>query len=143
MGAVSEARAVPGRGLEGDRYFEGRGSLSRWASPGRELTLIAQEDLDAMAAEGVELTPQESRRNVLVSGVPLHDLLKEQFLIGEVAVLGARLCQPCKYLIRKTGKEVLPAMVGRGGLRVQILNEGIIRVGDAVTPGTGSVQILH
>lgn len=36
MRGVAEARAVPGRGLEGDRYFEGRGTFS--GSPDTELT---------------------------------------------------------------------------------------------------------
>ena len=136
MQPVEAAHAVPGCGLEGDRYFDGAGSFSRWPGPHRDLTLIAEEDLAAMRAEGIALAPEESRRNVLVRGVPLADLVRQRFWIGEVEVEGARRCQPCKYLVRLTGEpRLLPGMIGRGGLRARILSEGTIGVGDVVRPG--------
>jgi len=46
MRGVAEARAVPGRGLEGDRYFEGRGTFS--GSPDTELTLVEAEAVEAL-----------------------------------------------------------------------------------------------
>ncbi len=136
MQAVEAARAVPGRGLEGDRYFEARGSFSRWPGPHRDLTLIAEEALAEMTREtGATLAPEASRRNVLVRGVPLNDLIKQRFWVGEVEMEGIRLCQPCKYLARIADEPgVLPGLVKRGGLRVRILGEGVIRVGDAVRP---------
>ncbi len=134
MQAVETARAVPGRGLEGDRYFEARGSFSRWPGPHRDITLIAEEALAEMAREtGETLLPEASRRNVLVRGVPLNDLVKKTFWVGEVQMEGLRLCQPCKYLARHSGiPSVLPGLIRRGGLRARILNEGHIHVGDAV-----------
>ena len=136
MQAVEAARAVPGRGLEGDRYFDHQGSFSRWPGPHRELTLIAEEALGEMArVADVRLAPEQSRRNVLTRGVPLNDLIKATFFVGDVRVRGIRLCQPCKYLVRLTGKPgLLPHLVGRGGLRARILEEGLIRAGDAVRP---------
>ena len=135
MQAVEAARAVPGRGLEGDRYFDGAGSFSRWPGPHRDLTLIAEEDLAAMEAEGIALAPEASRRNVLVRGVPLADLVRQRFWVGDLEVEGSRLCQPCKYLVRLTGEpRLLPGMIGRGGLRARILTEGTVRVGDVIRP---------
>ena len=50
MVSVSNARAVPGRGLEGDRYFEGVGTFSpEPQKPDFELTLIEQENVSAFA----------------------------------------------------------------------------------------------
>ncbi|MBO6575680.1 MAG: MOSC domain-containing protein [Rhodothermales bacterium] len=132
MQSVAEARAVAGRGLVGDRYYANAGSLSRWAGPKRELTLISTEALEELNRQGVPLTAADSRRNVLVSGIELNALVKQRIRLGEIDVKGVRLCQPCKYLERKTGITVLPAMIGRGGLRVQILSDGLIRVGDPV-----------
>ena len=43
MVAVNEVRAVPGRGLEGDRYYEHRGSYSGTPGSGRDVTLVASE----------------------------------------------------------------------------------------------------
>ncbi len=136
MQAVEAARAVPGRGLEGDRYFEARGSFSRWPGPHRDVTLIAEEALAEMAREtDATLAAEASRRNVLVRGVPLNDLIKQRFSVGEVVMEGIRLCQPCKYLARIAGEPgVLPGLINRGGLRARILDEGVIRVGDTVRP---------
>jgi MOSC domain-containing protein YiiM len=49
-----------------------------------------------------------------------------------------RLCEPCTVVQRYAGRPVLGALVHRGGLRADILDEGDIRVGDAVraAPGT-------
>ena len=136
MQAVEAVRAVPGRGLEGDRYFNHEGSFSRWPGPHRDLSLIAEEALSEMAREAdVRLHPSESRRNLLTRGVPLNDLVGETFFVGKVRVEGIRLCQPCKYLVRLTGKPgLLPHLIGRGGLRVRILEEGLLQTGDAVRP---------
>ena len=135
MRRVDAVRAVPGRGLEGDRYFRASGSYSRWPKPGRALTLIAEEMLEALRREeGVDLAPEESRRNVLTRGVDLNALVDRTFTVGEVTLRGVQRCQPCKYLARLTGHPGLHrSMLDRGGLRAQILNAGTIRTGDAVT----------
>lgn len=135
MQAVEAARAVPGRGLEGDRYYRGEGSFSRWPGPRRDVTLIAEEALEAMRTEtGIDLHPSETRRNILTRGVSLNDLVKVEFEVGPVRLRGVRLCQPCKRLVRLTGKPdaLVKGLVNRGGLRAEILAEGVVRVGDPV-----------
>ncbi|MEZ4702681.1 MAG: MOSC domain-containing protein [Rhodothermales bacterium] len=133
MEARQAIRVIPGQGLEGDRYALGKGGLSRWGGPHREVTLIAREDLDRMAEAGVMLPAIESRRNLLVEGVELEALLKREFWIGDVPFRGMQRCQPCKYLMRVTGRDdLLPAMVGRGGLRARVLTDGVVRVGDRI-----------
>ena len=132
MESVDAVRAVPGRGLEGDRYFSGQGSFSRWDGPRREVTLIAAEALEEMEAEtGLHLDPADSRRNLLTRGVPLNDLVRTDFRVGDVHLRGIRLCQPCKRLVRLTGKPdaLLQALVDRGGLRAEICTEGVLRTG--------------
>lgn len=133
---VAAVGAVPGRGLEGDRYWKGEGAFSRWPGPRRDLTLVAAEALAAAEAEfGVALGAGEHRRNLVVSGVPLGELLKREFWVGAVRVRAVRLCAPCRYLVRVTGQaEIFDALVGRGGVRAEILTDGVIRVGDAVRP---------
>ena len=136
MESVAEARAVPGRGLEGDRYWKGEGAFSRWPGPAREVTLIAAEAVEAAEAEfGVALAAGEHRRNLVVRGVPLAELKRTEFVIGGVRMRGVRVCAPCKYLVRVTGQvRVFDALVGRGGLRAEILEEGVFHVGDTVRP---------
>jgi len=132
MQSVGEARAVPGLGLEGDRYFKHQGTFTK-PEPDRELTLIEVEAVEAMKTElDVDYGLGDSRRNVVTRGVPLNHLVGREFWIGEVRARGLRLCEPCGHLARLSHEKVLPGLVHRGGLRAQILTEGMIRVGQAV-----------
>jgi MOSC domain-containing protein YiiM len=133
MTSVEEVSAVVGRGLEGDRYFDGRGSFSRWPGEGRDVTFIEREAIDAVLAEhGVDLRDGRSRRNIVTAGVRLDELNGRQFRIGEAVVWGARVCAPCKHLERLLVPGTFDAMTGRGGLRGNIRQGGLIRVADVI-----------
>jgi MOSC domain-containing protein YiiM len=133
MVAVTETRAVPGKGLEGDRYFRQAGTYSAKSGPDREVTLIEAEALEALRRDyGVTLEPGESRRNITTRGVPLNFLVGKEFTVGAVSLLGIRLCEPCGHLEGLTREGTRAGLVHRGGLRAQILTEGVIRAGDAV-----------
>jgi MOSC domain-containing protein YiiM len=131
---VDEVRAVPGKGLEGDRYFAQVGTYSKMKGTGREVTLIEDEALEALFDEGgLEMAPGASRRNVVTRGVQLNHLVNREFCVGAVTLRGMRLCEPCTHLERLTQTPgVRRALVHRGGLRAEIVTEGVIRVGDAV-----------
>lgn len=135
MVSLPEATAVVGRGLLGDRYHDGVGYYSDRPSEGggREVTLIEAEELDRLRAErGIELTPIESRRNVVTRGIRLLDLIGRRFRVGEVVCEGVKICEPCAYLEELTGKPVNEPLVHRAGLRANVLVGGTLRVGDAV-----------
>ena len=144
MESVESVRAVPGRGLAGDRYFLGTGVYSSKPSHGgREVTLIEAEAVAALLdgvqnAEGhrlgIKLAPAETRRNIATSGVPLNHLVDREFWVGPVLMVGTRLCEPCKHLEGLTQTGVMAGLIHRGGLRARILAEGVIRVGDVVRP---------
>jgi len=132
MQSVDEVRAVPGKGLEGDRYLLRQGTFYK-PQPDRELTLIEAEAIEALRSEfQVEFDLSASRRNLVTRGVPLNHLVGKEFWIGEVKARGLRLCEPCAHLQRLSHPKVLPGLVHRGGLRAQILSEGTIRVGEPV-----------
>jgi MOSC domain-containing protein YiiM len=134
MVVMAEVRAVPGSGLEGDRYFLKRGTFFK-PEPDFELTLIEAEALEAMKQEyQIELSPAESRRNLITRDVPLNHLVGKEFQIGEVRIRGIRLCEPCSHLQALTERQVIKGLRHRGGLRAQILSEGVLRAGDAVSP---------
>jgi MOSC domain-containing protein YiiM len=134
MAGRSEARAVPGRGIEGDRYFTGVGTFSQHPQkPDFEVTLIEKEKIDAFArVSGLPFTAAHARRNLVTEGLDLNALAGREFRIGEVKFRGLRLCEPCSYLAKTTFPETLKGLVHKGGLRAQILSEGIIRVGDQI-----------
>ncbi len=134
MVSINEAHAVPGKGIEGDRYFLGTGYFSQHHSPSHELALIEGETIAALNEDypDLHLQPGDARRNVVTQGVPLNHLVGHIFQIGEVRLRGMRLCQPCLHIAQLTHHNVLSGLVNRGGLRAQILHEGSIRVGDPI-----------
>ena len=129
-----EVRAVPGRGLDGDRYFVGRGTFSpAQPKPDYELTLIEKEKIEEFAhTSNLPFTGYHARRNIVTEGVLLNDLAGKEFLIGNVRIRGVRLCEPCDYLATTSFPQTLKGLVHKGGLRAQILTEGLIRVGDVI-----------
>ncbi|MCZ6843631.1 MAG: hypothetical protein O7G32_12470 [SAR324 cluster bacterium] len=134
MSSPDSVTAVPGKGLEGDRYLLGTGFYSEKPDTGREITLIEEETLAALGTEqGIEFDGAETRRNVVTRGVALNGLAGQEFMVGEVRLKGVRLCVPCQHLVEMTGKAVLKPLLERGGLRADILSAGTIRVGDKVT----------
>ena len=74
MREMPEITLVEGKGIEGDRYMIGReaGFYSHKPEEGRQVTLFEFETLVALKRDaGIELGPEEHRRNVTVEGVPL------------------------------------------------------------------------
>ena len=135
MVSVQEVKAIAGKGLEGDRYLSQTGKFSDRPGPARQLTLIELESLEALQREdSVALSPLESRRNIVTRGVPLNHLVDRKFRLGEVVARGVRLCEPCEYLEEVTRKKVIGGLTHRGGLRAEILEGGIVRIGDQVRP---------
>lgn len=135
MQPLSEAEAIAGQGLAGDRYLEGTGYYSNrpLADGSREITLIEAEELEGIEREtGIRLDPSESRRNVLTRSVRVNALIGKRFRMGEVLCEGIRICEPCTYLEKLTGKRVMRPLVHRGGLRARIVSGGNVRVGDEI-----------
>ncbi|MGH2802424.1 MAG: MOSC domain-containing protein [Thermoleophilaceae bacterium] len=123
-GVVAEVE-VRADGVVGDRHAEAG-----------DITLIEAEALEAFTAEtGVELTHQESRRQVLTRGVRLNGLVGERFRVGEVECVGRELCEPCSHLQSLTREGVLRGMVHRAGLNADIVKPGRIAAGDEVVHG--------
>lgn len=129
------AHAVPGLGLEGDRYFGGVGTFSPHPQrPDFELTLIQREHIDEFSrSTGISFGPSDARRNLVTTGVDLNALVGREFWVGAVRIRGMRLCEPCNYLAKQTSPSVLRGLLHKGGLRAQILTQGDIRVGDPIT----------
>jgi MOSC domain-containing protein YiiM len=122
LAPVESVAALAGKGLKGDRQFCDEG-----ARPGGALTLIQAE-----ALEDVGLSGAQSRRQVVVRGVSLNDLVGKRFRVGNVECLGVELCEPCLHLQQMTRPGIIKDLIHRGGLNADILTDGQISVGDAL-----------
>jgi MOSC domain-containing protein YiiM len=126
---VERVEVVAGQGPRGDRKF----APEPMERNGKDLTLIEAEALEALTAEtGIELSHEESRRNVLTRDVRLNDLVGRRFRVGEVECVGVVLNEPCSHLEGLTRPGVLKGLVHRGGLRADVVRGGTIAVGDEV-----------
>jgi MOSC domain-containing protein YiiM len=135
MQQVASARAIPGQGLEGDRYASRVGTFTPRSGHGSgyDLTLIEAEVLDELIlADGRRLGYAEARRNIVTRGIDLNTLVGQRFKVGDVECVGRRLCEPCAHLERLTRRGVLRKLIHRGGLRADILTTGSITVGAAI-----------
>ena len=135
MRSFPELTLVAGRGIEGDRYMIGQelGFYSHKPEEGRQITLFEVETLEALRRDhGIELSPEEHRRNATVEGVPLNHLVGRRFRLGEALLEATRLSTPCRHIEEILGKAVFDPLINRSGLNCKIIVGGIVRVGDIV-----------
>jgi MOSC domain-containing protein YiiM len=133
MHAVDEVNALAGQGLEGDRYFRDGATPAEDRDPTQEVTLIEIEGIEAAGSEsGLDIDPEDMRRNIVTRGVRLEGLVGKRFSVGEVQLEGLEDNPPCAHLERVSNKKVLKPMIERGGIRARILKSGSIRRGDPI-----------
>jgi MOSC domain-containing protein YiiM len=121
LDAAQEVKVAAGGGIEGDRYGH------------RDITLFEAEAIEGLRADmGIELAPNEIRRNVMTRGIGLNDLLGHRIRVGEVEAVVTELCHPCSHLQKLTQPGVLRGLVNRGGLNADVVTGGSIRVGDPI-----------
>jgi MOSC domain-containing protein YiiM len=107
--------------------------------PGQNLTLVESEEIELFCARRARATDLSiTRRNLVTRGIRLNALLNAEFTIGTVRLRGVELCEPCSILGNNLRSEsIAPASVirhwvGRGGLRVDVLNDGEIVPGACI-----------
>ncbi|MEF8815106.1 MAG: MOSC domain-containing protein [Halovenus sp.] len=125
-------RAVAG-GLDGDRYCTGRGHYSPLDVC--QVTLVQAEALEVISERShLDVTEGQHRRNLVVRGGDVHDLLDHRFTLGDARLEGTRPRPPCRYLERVTGQDgLLRALAdGNGGICARVAEPGKLSVGDEV-----------
>jgi MOSC domain-containing protein YiiM len=128
---VESVQVHAGRGLEGDRHTPPPGETHEDGE--FALTLIEAETIEAVRDEhGIDLSDGRSRRQVTTRGIGLNELVGKEFSLGQIRCRGVELCEPCKHLERITAQGVIKALVHRGGIMADVLEGGVIAVGDDV-----------
>lgn len=129
---VASVRVHAGLGIEGDRYFAVPAHFNA------QITFIDADVLeDVRARLALEaLDPIQTRRNIVLRGVPLLQLIGQEFTLDfgdeQVEFEGASHCAPCAWMDAMYGEGAREALRGRGGLRARILTDGEIRRGRAM-----------
>lgn len=126
---VPQIQCVAGRGVRGDRYFDFKESYKG------QITFFALEVYDALCRElGVRDKPLSAfRRNVITADVDLNTLIGREFQIQSVLFRGTEECRPCYWMDQAFAPGAFAFLKGRGGLRAQILTDGILRGGSGAT----------
>ena len=126
MAVVEEISVDPGEGIIGDRY-QGR-------SGKRHITIFQAEYLPVIAScvQTAAFSPGLLRRNVMVRGINLLALKKQQIRIGNVSLEVTGECHPCSYMEEALGPGGYNAMRGHGGITARVLTPGMIHIGDSV-----------
>lgn len=131
MESVGEVETVEGRGIKGDRYYEGTGF---WVQYGDvcQVTLIEGEHLDEIEAHGLDIRSGQHRRNIVTRGVNLVGLRGKRFKVGEVVLEYDRSRPPCKHVQDLSERGMTRALRNRGGICARVVQAGPIRPGDAI-----------
>jgi MOSC domain-containing protein YiiM len=120
----AEIRCVAGRGIAGDRFFDFKHNYKG------QITFFSAEVFTELCGQlGVSgKSPGVARRNVITAGVDLNSLVGVEFEIQGVRFLGTAECSPCHWMDEAIAPGAEKLLHARGGLRANILNDGILRV---------------
>jgi MOSC domain-containing protein YiiM len=136
MTSVDSAELVAGKGIVGDRYFDEQGTWSKiYPWPDRHISIINMSVIDAFKnTYGIDLTPIDLRRNVLVDVPFFKPFMAHKFFLGNTVLCTSRYSYPCKTLQDRLGKKGLIKICKQEvwcfGIHCQILKGGTIHRGD-------------
>jgi MOSC domain-containing protein YiiM len=124
---VRRIDCVAGRGIRGDRFYDYRDNYKG------QITFFSFEVFEKLTQHFglTNKSPGVLRRNVIVSGIDLNDLIGEEFSIQGVRLRGTGHCRPCYWLDQAFAPGTEDFLEANGGLRAEILIDGAIAVGDA------------
>ncbi|MCL4215079.1 MAG: MOSC domain-containing protein [Gemmatimonadales bacterium] len=124
MDPRTEATFVAGKGIDGNTC----------RSSTRQVTIIAREAWDEMMRTlGAAVDPAARRANVMVSGVALERTRGRVLRLGGVRIRVLGETRPCERM--DEAHDGLRAVMGeswRGGVFGEVLDDGLVTVGDAV-----------
>lgn len=126
-----EVRA--GMGIVGDRYF---GQAAHVTAAVTIQSIEALEHVQRELELDHALHPADTRRNIIVRGMPVDELRGETFALdsglGEVLFHAHRPANPCAWMDVVLAPGAHRALRGRGGMRCSPESSGTLLVGPAV-----------
>ena len=125
---VKQISLIAGKGILGDLHFH------EYNDARKQLTLIESENIDYYNKNfNLNISYLSFRRNIITKGIQLNELVGKKILIGKVELKGIDLCRPCKNLQEELRQNnIIKEFLRKGGLRCEIISNGIINVGDLI-----------
>ena len=125
---INQAFLEKGKGIVNDRYY------GNFKEKKEQVTLINLEEINNFNNQiKINIDAKDFRRNIIISGVNLNELINKKIKINEVTLIIHEICQPCKYLQDKLKTPGLVKMlVNKSGVRAEIINSGSLSVGDKI-----------
>jgi MOSC domain-containing protein YiiM len=120
---VEEVECVAGRGIRGDRFYDYRADY-----PG-QVTFFAEEFFQFLC-ESLDIrskSPDVLRRNIITRGVDLNAWIGTEFELQGVLFRGVQECKPCYWMNGAFGEGAERLLKGNGGLRAEVLSDGLLR----------------
>lgn len=115
-----EVGLEPNRGITDDRF-----EFSKYP-----LTFMNEEVMQEVCKRlEIEYRPSLFRRNIVISGININQLIGKRFFIGDVEYEGVEHCAPCTWMNAVMKKGAYKLMVGRGGLRAKVIKGGSLKRG--------------
>ena len=133
---VKSISCVAGRGIEEDRFFDykpdykGQITLFDWSVYERVRDEIVKGDLHPMAF----------RRNVVMQGIDLNELIDQRFTLGGLELTGSCECAPCYWMDEACAPGTHEFLKGQGGLRARIVKGGELTLGECALDVLGEVE---
>jgi MOSC domain-containing protein YiiM len=120
---VEQIECVAGRGIRGDRFFDFKPNYKG------QITFFSMEVFEALRRELnlPDAHASATRRNAFVRGLDLASLIGTEFEVQGVRFAAAEQCSPCYWMDKALGPGAEAWLRGRGGLRAQILSDGVLR----------------
>ncbi len=117
---------VTQKGIVGDRFYDLKKNYDG------QVTFVNSEVVDLIQEQHdkSKVKAELFRRNIMISGVNVIELIGKQFEIDGVVFEGVKHCAPCHWMDVSMGKGVMKLMKGRGGLRVRVLKGGRLKLGE-------------
>ncbi len=127
-----EISLVAGRGVEDDRFFGYKEDYKG------QVTLFDHATYERVMSEFElpDLQPSAFRRNVVVVGLDLNDLIGRSFRLGEVELSGSEEAKPCYWMDEACAPGVEKFLRGSGGLRCRIT------AGGKLSKGTHTLELI-
>jgi MOSC domain-containing protein YiiM len=121
---VPQIECVAGHGIRGDRFFDYKYDYKG------QITFFAAEVLQGLCDEFSiqHKPPSVLRRNVITRERDLRELIGSRFELQGVQFRGTEECRPCYWMDQAFAPGAEMFLRGRGGLRAQILSDGLLRV---------------